>query len=149
MHRLPTLPEHLVSLTSHFAGPSASLSDIRNVTFCLIGFAGFLRFDENSNIKWCHITIHETHLSIFLPRSKTDQFHNGSTVIIAQTGNATVSYNMLLRYASLACADITSSNFRFLVILFSIVVETLILSVRVHSYPILEVRRSYCGSSKK
>ena len=42
----PILPEHLLALVSHFAGPSASLSNIRDVTLCLIGFAGFLRFNK-------------------------------------------------------------------------------------------------------
>lgn len=51
-HRLPVLPEHLQSLVSRFAGPSASLSDIRDVTFCLLGFAEFMRFNELSSIMW-------------------------------------------------------------------------------------------------
>ena len=52
----PILPEHQLALVSRFAGPSASLSDIHDITLCLIGFAGFLRFNEICNLKWCHIT---------------------------------------------------------------------------------------------
>ena len=46
LNRLPILPEHLVALINRFATPSASLGDIRDVCFCLLAFAGFLRFDE-------------------------------------------------------------------------------------------------------
>lgn len=109
----PILPENLSSLVLRFAGPSAPLSDIRDVTLCLTGYAGFLRYNEISNIKWCHITVHESHLSLFLPRSKTDQLHVGSTVVIAKTGNPTCPYNMLLRYAAMAQADMSSTNFVF------------------------------------
>ena len=103
----------LLALVSRCAGPSASLSDIRDVTLCLIGFAGFLRFNEICNIKWCHITFHVSHLSVFLPRSKTDQLHVGSTVLIAKTATPTCPYNMLLRYASMARADTSSNTFAF------------------------------------
>ena len=109
----PILPEHLLALVSRFAGPSASLSDIRDVALCLIGFAGFLRFNEICNLKWCHITFHESHLSVFLPRSKTDQLHVGSTVLIAKTATPTCPYNMLFRYASMDRADTSSNNFVF------------------------------------
>ena len=111
--KFPLLPEHLFALVSRFAGPFASLSDIREVTLCLIGFAGFLRFNEICNIKWCHITFHEYHLSVLLPRSKTHQLHVGSTVLIAKTATPTCPYNMLLRYASMARADTSSNTFVF------------------------------------
>ena len=104
----PILPD-LLALVSRFAGPSASLSDIRDVALCLIGFAGFLRFNEICNLKWCHITFPESHLSVFLLRSKTDQLHVGSTVLLART--PTCPYNILLRYASMARADTSSKNF--------------------------------------
>jgi len=60
---LPILPEHLDRLVSRFAGSSASLSDIRDVTLCLVGFAGFLRFNEICNIKWCYISFEDAYFS--------------------------------------------------------------------------------------
>ena len=42
----PILPEHRRALVSRFVGPPASLSDIRDVALCLLGFAGFLRFTK-------------------------------------------------------------------------------------------------------
>ena len=52
LNRKPILPEHLVALVNRFATPSASLGDIRDVCFCLLAFAGFLRFDELSRLRW-------------------------------------------------------------------------------------------------
>ena len=109
----PILPEHLSSLVSRFAGPRASLSDIRDVTLCLVGFAGFFRFNELCNIKWSDISFADEFFSVTIPRSKTDQYHNGSTVLIAKTGFPTCPYSMLVRYASSARADMTSNNFVF------------------------------------
>ena len=47
--------EHLHALVQRFAGVNASLSDIRDVCLCLVSFAGFLRFNEACNIRWCDI----------------------------------------------------------------------------------------------
>ena len=48
--RLPILPEDLHALVDKFAGSDAGLPDIRDVCFCLVAFAGFLRFNELCNI---------------------------------------------------------------------------------------------------
>ena len=61
LNRLPILPEHLVALVNRFATPSASLGDIRDVCFCLLTFAGFLRFDELSRLR-------SSEISFFLSR---------------------------------------------------------------------------------
>lgn len=110
---MPILPEHLKSLVSSFAGPRASLSDLRDVTLCLVGFAGFFRFNELCHMKWCDVSFAEAYFSVFVPRSKTDQYSKGCTVVIAKTGLPTCPYSMLLRYASLAGADLNSSEFVF------------------------------------
>ena len=109
----PILPEHLVTLVSKFAGDSASLSDIRDVTLCLLGFAGFFRYSDISNLKWCNVIFHDAHMSIFISRSKTDQLHVGSSVVIAKTGHVTCPYTMLLRFASMAQVDLSSEQYIF------------------------------------
>ena len=47
----PITPAILEQLVSKFAGKEASLSDIRIIAICLIGFAGFLRFNQIANLK--------------------------------------------------------------------------------------------------
>ena len=61
-----------------------NLLAIRTVTMCLLAFAGFLRFNELSNIKREHLVFHHTHVSIFIPSSKTEIYRNGNHVITAR-----------------------------------------------------------------
>ena len=79
--RLPICPEHLHALVQRFAEVNASLSDIRDVCLCLVSFAGFLRFSEACNIRWCDIDFKDTYSSLHIPRSKTDQYGSESTRI--------------------------------------------------------------------
>ena len=46
----PITPDHLKRLVNEF-GSGQNLLDLRCVTMCLIGYAGFLRFNEIVNIK--------------------------------------------------------------------------------------------------
>ena len=73
-------------LVNCFGARDASLADIRALTFCLLGFAGFLRYDELSKLKLCDITIYEDHMELFIESSKTDQLWQGAIVVIARTG---------------------------------------------------------------
>ena len=69
-----------------FAGKEASLYDIRTITFCLLGFAGFFRFDELAKLKETDVAIYVSHIELFVEFSKTDQFRDGAWLVIAHTG---------------------------------------------------------------
>ena len=101
------MPEHLVALVNRFATPSASLGDIRDVCFCLLAFAGFLRFDELSSLRW------QDHIELYVSRSKVDQLGKGCTLVIASTGTPACPCAMLLRYAALARRNLDSVEFVF------------------------------------
>ena len=92
--RLPILPEHLHALVDKFTGSDAGLSDIGDVCFCLVVFAGFLRFNELCNIKWSDIVFKDTYFALYIPRSKTDQYGSGATRVVARTGNPTCPFDM-------------------------------------------------------
>ena len=68
---------------------------------CLLAFAGFLRFNELSNIKREHLVFHHTHVSIFIPSSKTDIYRNGNHVIIARLSSKVCPVTMLEKYLEL------------------------------------------------
>ena len=74
----PITAEHLQSLIERFGGKEVSLADIRALTFCLLRFAGFLRFDELSCLRLCDISIHQEHMELFIESSKTDQLRQGA-----------------------------------------------------------------------
>ena len=80
------------------ANKSGSLSDLRLVTACLLGFAGFLRFDEMINLRPCDFIFSREMLKIQIVRSKTDQLRQGNEVLVARTNNSTCPVAMLERY---------------------------------------------------
>ena len=92
----PITPEILASLV---AGDTAELDDIRIVTICLVGFAGFLRFSELSE---SDIHIFSDHMELFIESSKTDQLRDGAWVTIARTGTKSCPVAMTERYIKLA-----------------------------------------------
>lgn len=101
----PLTREHLLALVDRFGAEKATLGDVRALTFCLLGFAGFFRFDEMSKLRICDISIHEDHMELFVESSKTDQFRQGATVVIARPGSTLCPVAMLQRYMQMA--DIT------------------------------------------
>ena len=87
---------------NRFGSESASLADVRALTFCLLGFAGFLRYDELSKLRLCDISIYESHMELFIESSKTDQLRQGAVVVIARTGTSLCPVAMLERYVRMS-----------------------------------------------
>ena len=98
----PITVEHLQSMVEKFGGKEAGLADVRALTFCLLGFAGFLRFDELSRLRLCDISLHQEHMELFIESSKTDQLRQGAVVVIARTGTNLCPVAMLERYMAMA-----------------------------------------------
>ncbi|XP_041479963.1 integrase/recombinase xerD homolog isoform X2 [Lytechinus variegatus] len=92
----PITPDMLLSIVHKF--DSGSVKDLRNCSMLLLAYAGFLRFDELSNIKLSDIELFDSHMKVFLEKSKTDQFREGAWVIVSTTGKATCPVNMMRRY---------------------------------------------------
>ena len=87
-----------------------SLSSLRLAAICLISFAGFLRFDELANIRPCDLEISEDHLTIQIPRSKTDQLRQGNEVVVARTSCETCPVAMLETYIQRGGIQMDSSQ---------------------------------------
>lgn len=97
----PITPEILSQLVDRFAGEKADLDDVRVITWCLIGFAGFLRYSELAALKESDVLIFPDHMEIFIESSKTDQYRDGAWVVIARTATKICPVNMTERYISL------------------------------------------------
>ena len=106
----PITPEILNALVTLYGRSDVNLVNLRIVTMCLIGFAGFFRFSELVNIKRSDISICETHVSIFVEKSKIDVYRDGNTVHISRTLLPTCPVAALERYLSLAHIDHSSSQ---------------------------------------
>ena len=92
---------------------SNDIGDIRDLCMILVGFAGFLRYDEIRNLKCCHVKMFENHFSIQIESSKTDKYRKGAEILISQGDGIACPFMMLKRYIDLASIDITSDQFLF------------------------------------
>ena len=90
-----------------------NLASIRLATVCLLAFAGFLRYDELANIKPCDLQLSQSHATIGIPKSKTDQLRQGNEVVIARTGSETCPVTMLEKYIRRAKIDLSSELYLF------------------------------------
>ena len=94
----PIKPWHLKKLVELFGGKNASLLDIRLLTMCLVGFAGFFRFSELVNIRRNYIIFYGKYLKIFIERSKTDKYRKETWIFIAKTCGKTCPVSILRKY---------------------------------------------------
>ena len=88
---------------------SPSLSDVRLAASCLLSFAAFLRFDELAKLRCCDVKIGEASMSVHVKSSKTDQYRQGESIIVARTGTKTCPVAMMERYFSMAMLVQSSS----------------------------------------
>ena len=97
----PITPEILSDLVDRFAGVEADLDDVWVITWCLIGFAGFLRYSELAALRESDLCIFPQHMEIFIESSKTDQYRDGAWVVVARTMTKICPVKMTERYISL------------------------------------------------
>ena len=90
-------------------GQSPSLADVRLAASCLLAFAAFLRFDELAKLRSCDVKISEASMTVYIASSKTDQYRQGESVLIARTGSPTCPVAMLEKYFSMANLSHASS----------------------------------------
>ena len=108
----PITPEILETLVDRFGGADASLSDIRTLTMCLVGFVGFFRFSELAQLKESDVVIYPEHMELFVEASKTDQFRYGAWVVIARTQSKLCPVAMIERYTNMAAIETHGDLFR-------------------------------------
>ena len=49
---------------------------------CLVGYAGFLRYNEIANLKMCNLNIFDTYISLNIESSKTDIYIEGVIMLL-------------------------------------------------------------------
>lgn len=95
--KLPLTPFHLIQIVRKYDDQNC-LKELRLVTMFLIGFSGFLRYEELSNIKKGDIIFYKHFMRIFIEKSKCDQYRTGKWVFIAKTDNITCPFRSLKKY---------------------------------------------------
>ena len=74
--------------------------ELRLLSLCTVGFAGFLRFNDLSSIKRSDIIFHNIYMKIFIEKSKTDIYRDGAWVVIAKTKRITCPVKIFRRYVN-------------------------------------------------
>ena len=115
--KAPISAEIIKDIIDKFAGSSANLKDIRVACICSLGFAGFFRYDELSNIAPMDLEFFPDHLRVFVPRAKYDIYREGNYVYIKRLANKCCPVVLLERYISMCNIELSSSVSLFLPLL--------------------------------
>lgn len=107
MPKEPISPQLLGEMVQQ-AGLTPSLTTVRTLAACLLAFGGFLRSDELIKLRCCDVTFVAEGLILRICSSKTDQFREGDSVVIAKTGRATCPVGMLQKYCAMGRIDLRS-----------------------------------------
>ena len=106
----PVTPDMLVAIARSCGD---SLSDLRLLAMAVFAFAAFLRCNELINLRCCDISFSSESMSVSLPKSKTDQYREGSSVLVARSSTATCPVGIMERYFKKAALDHTTTKFVF------------------------------------
>ena len=86
---------------------------MRVLTICVVGFAGFLRYNELANLRRCDIIFHKSYVKLFIESSNTDVYRDGSWVVLAKTNRKTFPFKILQAYINLLDTSPSSEDYIF------------------------------------
>uniref|UniRef100_A0A7M6DQE1 Tyr recombinase domain-containing protein n=1 Tax=Clytia hemisphaerica TaxID=252671 RepID=A0A7M6DQE1_9CNID len=81
--KLPLSPYHLIQIVRK-NDDTDCVKQLRLVTMFLIGFSGFLRYQELANIRKGDIIFYKHFMRIFIEKSKCDQYRTGKWVLLLE-----------------------------------------------------------------
>ena len=93
----PVTAEMLQAMVAS-VGVDPSLSQVRLLAICLVAFAGFLRCDELLKLRCSDVSFSAESMVLKINSSKTDQYRQGESLLIARTGQCTCPVEMMERY---------------------------------------------------
>lgn len=86
---------------------------LRDLTMILLGYAGFLRFSEISQLMCNDVEFKDNYILLTIRKSKTDIYRSGKEVLISKGSTSACPYSMLQRYLQATAQDIGSSMYLF------------------------------------
>lgn len=104
--------EMLIALCDLFKNTDDVLH-LRDLTMILLGYAGFLRFLELSELKCNDIEFKDDHIVLQIRKSKTDVYRAGREVLISKGSSSACPQSMLERYLRATEQDVKSDKFLF------------------------------------
>ena len=107
----PVTPDMCKQVIEKHGSSSASLKDFRLAAICCIGFAGFFRYNELSQMSPTHLECFPDYLTIFVPKAKNDVCREGSYVYVQRLNNQYCAVTTLERYIKLGEIETTSTDY--------------------------------------
>ncbi|XP_069141252.1 uncharacterized protein [Argopecten irradians] len=92
---------------------SRDISVVRDLAMIVLCFAGFLRYNELSELRCEDVSFHESCLKLNIRKSKTDQYRLGNEVVIAKGKTVACPYLMFKRFMGLSGATVSSKDYLF------------------------------------
>lgn len=102
----PAILQDIVSSLSE----EASLTDLKLAAICLLAYAAFFWFDELSKLRGRDVRFLGDRMELNITSSKTDQYRQGATLLIARTGLPTCPVRMLERYMAAGKVELGSDK---------------------------------------
>lgn len=109
----PVTSDIIKLLFQKFHTANSTLKDLRLLVLCSLSYAGFLRYDELSNLKASSLIFCDNHVDIYIEKSKTDCYRSGKNVLVAKLYNEYCPVNVLQQYINSAGIDLSSDMFLF------------------------------------
>lgn len=104
--------QDLINLCKLFPETS-DVMHLRDLAMIMLCYAGFLRFNEASELRCNDVIFKENHVVLKIRHSKTDVYRSGDEVLIAKGDTIACPYNILERYTNAACIDLKSDQYLF------------------------------------
>jgi hypothetical protein len=99
----PFLASQIRRIISAWAGPSAFLHHLMKATAITVCFVAFLRADSLLSLQIENIRfVGQSHMELFLERSKTDQYREGAWTFVARVGGPFCPVGLVERLVALA-----------------------------------------------
>ena len=108
----PIYTDTLIELCNMFKD-SNDLLIIRDLTMMLLSFAGLLRYDEVSSLRFCDIQVRDSFLVLHSDKNKTDQYRQSNEILISKGSTSACPYNMFLNYLQLVDSGGVSEFFLY------------------------------------
>ena len=111
----PLSPEILKMLFDKYGENSSNLLDIRFLTMCFLGFAGFFRIEELLLVQVKNIVFKDSHLEITLEKSKCDQHRDGHIIYISKLNSKYCPVKLVKTFLELCKVNVTTDLETFLI----------------------------------
>ena len=108
----PISPGHVRQLFVKYFD-STDILVVRDLCIIVLCFSAFLRYDEVSNLYCNDIEFNLDHMSLYIRKSKTDQYRSGNKVLVSMLPSVACPVKAVRRYASVAGMDMKASEFLF------------------------------------